>query len=147
MVPKLRRERCGDEGSRRPPTVELQTGYGTLKYYRDSGNVVAECAMPGHVGNRCRQTRRVHVPGDPHSRSRCGRPLGNLMAWLIFVPTTYSRDAHVHMFKPSLAQRKHARRYLKNLSETNESARQFTVGGPDSVERPKLSDEDSEPGD
>ena len=79
-------------------------------------------------------------------RASQGRPLGELMGWLIYGCTAsgaIDSTSHVHLWTPDKTQRLRGRRYLHQLAETDPNA--LALFQPRPVERDKRDCEDSEP--
>jgi len=45
-----------------------------------------------------------------------GRPIGFLLAWLIFAPPTLTRWSHVHAYEPAIGEREYARAMFMAVS-------------------------------
>ena len=93
-----------------PKVIEIDTGFGKIKYYKSTNIFVAE--MPWKVFKaRCHLTRSAAgstVAGDEGA----GRPIGLCAAWLEHVDISMGRDFHLRLYVPELSLRTQARQRL-----------------------------------
>ena len=93
-----------------PVVIEVHTEYGVIKYYSKTKNLVAELPIAffgvrTHLKRNCKRTLL----------SCKGRPVGCLMAWLMYVERKYGRDYAAQLWLPTLAERIAARRVFCGL--------------------------------
>ena len=105
--------------------------------------MVAECRhhkkMPKESACKCSRTVE---PSDAPRRQTQGRPVGELVAWLIYGGGCTNRHNHVHAWAPTMQQKLEARRYSKHLANSGDDYAKDLFR----AERPKkFIDEDSEP--
>lgn len=95
-----------------PKMTEVDTGFGKIKYYRKSGNMVAE--LPFHVFKKRTHLTRTTLASSVSGYEGQGRCIGFLAAWLEHVDTTKSRDFHLYS-EPGYKERVDARNKFKAL--------------------------------
>jgi hypothetical protein len=118
--------------------IFIVPGYGSLRYNRPGKFIRAHC---NHHEGLCRISRTTNSSTTNISQ---GRPIGELMSWLIYGQTANDictdRDSHVHCNKvlfTTSASRVAGREYFLTLPGAHDFAVQF--------ERPKLPTEGEEP--
>ena len=98
-------------GARNPAAIALNIGgKGVLRYYDTKRQIVAMCTAPELDHKGCFKTKST-MASPSTARVGQGRPLGILLAWLLFPSdmAKASRDAHVHCEDPSFDLRKRCR--------------------------------------
>ncbi|CAK0909259.1 unnamed protein product [Prorocentrum cordatum] len=116
--------------------ITVNTDHGTIKHYRVTKRLIAE--LPLAVFKvRTTQERSCHA-----SLHRCkGRPIGYLMAWLMFPNVESGRGRHVRGFLASLDFRKRCRDMFKAIGGPevefilNHGERELQPGEPEEPER------------
>jgi hypothetical protein len=122
---------CNRDGVVPGEVVKLDVAnYGSIVWYRSSGDFYAYCKRPGH--ERCRKNKTSHKGSKPGQ----GRPLGFLGAWLLSASLYTDRDLHFHDFVCDFEMRRESRDMLKDCPGYAVLAAQ---------ERPAEDDEGSEP--
>ena len=105
-----------------PVVVQVDTGYGVIKYYHNTKNLVAELPMD-KFGERTHWRR-----GCKPSNLRCkGRPVGFAMAWLMYMQVEHGRDFLLNHWIPTFEERTAARTVFSQLG--GEAARYIIVYG------------------
>ena len=114
-----------------PTSTSVTIVHGTIKYYRSTKRFVAQCPT-GRFPTRCHLTRTSRNSGLPDFAGQ-GRPLGLLMAWLMFMDVSLGREFQTEMFIPDHHQRLAGREFLETLASGDADARVLL----DRCERPR----------